>query len=330
MDGPSGGLRECALAVARVLVQRGARLDGLVQSPQPIESAAQGGDLDLVKQLAAAGCALSGALDRAAGCGHVHVVAWLVEVAGVDVDEAAPGGATPLMSAAESGEIETVRELLRLGADPTRRVGGHSIAEIAEGMDHLDLARELRDGVPAEPRRWMKWFGSRWHRTDLTLEETQAIRADYKRHLQGLLPSLPGDLHALSEAGGLLSLHDAHVLLLDSDAATRRVVVDLETDDYFEEEPRGRVKHATLRVRIVYVGAEIVVPLRPARHRYRTRAADVIDGELDVSDDGRFEHRIQFAASHPTLVVRFSDATMQIIRFANDQARLVEPTELRR
>ena len=109
--------------IARVLMRAGAAVDSRDGAASPIQDAAAGGDLDLVKQLVAAGADASGAVDAAANDGQVHVLRWLVEDAGADVDELIDG-MTPLMSAAEAGKAEVVRELIRLGADPVQTFGG--------------------------------------------------------------------------------------------------------------------------------------------------------------------------------------------------------------
>ena len=315
--------------IARVLIRAGA----VVDSPEadrwrPIHGAAAGGDLDLVKQLAGVGVDVSGALDQAAIEGQVHVVRWLVEEASADVDESVDGdGLTPLLNAAEAGQTEVVRELIRLGADCRQTYEGESAADIAAGMGFEDLAAELR-GEKLEPPRlaWMKWFNENssdaWKIEDSSAfgAQLRAIEKSYNAHMNRLLPTLPRDLRCLPEAGGRLKLHDADVLLLHSDPAQRRVIVDLE--------PYQPSTHELLRLRIIYTGAEIVAPSREELRRYKTDRPTVDNGELDFADGGRFEHRIQlWEPLDPTIVIRFADATVRLARFLDDGIELAPATE---
>ena len=149
----------------------------------------------------------------------------------------------------------------------------------------------------------MKWFGARWYGA-LECEEQRRIEQAYRAHLAALSDALPCDLRCLAEAGGTLTLHDANVLVLCSDDARRQVIIDLKTASYDEGDPRGP-SGTLLYVRITYSNAQIIAPGPNELWRYRKELVDVIDGEVDLADDGRFEHRLQFEGDHPTMVLRF-------------------------
>jgi hypothetical protein len=311
--------------IARVLIRAGATADPPGIS-RPIHGAARHGDLDLVKQLVAADADLSGAVDIAAINGQIHVVRWLVEEAGADVDDE-DEGLTSLLNAAEAGQTEMVRELIRLGADRDRTYKGQSAADLAAGMGHDALAAELR-GEEVEPPQlgWMKWFGDSWNDSwriddqDAWTAHWKATLQSYEAHLAKLLPTLPTDLRCLVEAGGTITLHDAHVKLAQSDAARRRVIIDLEPYHHSSA-------LEMLRLRLIYADAEVVAPDREQLQRYAVDFADVMNGELDAAAGGRFEHRIQFEMDYPTLVIRFADVRVHIARFGPDGIDVAAPAE---
>ena len=90
----------------------------------PLHQAAFYGHREVVLVLLEAGCPINivtsvgqNILHFAAECGNVGLLGLLVE-RGLDVNGDADGY-TPLHSAAANGKLEAVRELLRLGADPT-------------------------------------------------------------------------------------------------------------------------------------------------------------------------------------------------------------------
>lgn len=248
-------------------------------------------------------------------------MSWLVESAGAMVDQHDGDGFTALLDAAEAGEAEAIRELLRLGADPSATAEGHSAADLADRMGHSDLASELRgERVPTRQLRWMKWFGERWHLAEGP--DKEAVLGEYRDHLASLRPDLPPDLLALAEGGGQISLHDAHILVADEDEEAQRIILDFQTEDYFGNAPRGAVPHAVLRLRMVYDGATLITSIRDLKH-YVWKSVDVIDGELDRASNGRFEHRLQFERDHPTAVIRFKDATVTVTRYAGGNVEMV-------
>jgi ankyrin repeat protein len=93
-----------------------------------LHQAALDGDLDRIRDLLQTNKRLArdiNAPDRYVGVpvlypaaknGHVHVVRYLVEEVGANVNQRTTDGSTALHVAAFGGELPTVRELLRLGA----------------------------------------------------------------------------------------------------------------------------------------------------------------------------------------------------------------------
>lgn len=75
-------------------------------------------------------------IERGAELNAGHPVEW-------GVDFRLPVEFTPLMAAAVSGHIETVRTLLRLGADP-------NVASVSNGMTALHWASNHREGMEAD------------------------------------------------------------------------------------------------------------------------------------------------------------------------------------
>jgi hypothetical protein len=65
-------------------------------------------------------------LHAAAQHGMHDVVAWLIEARGMDPNTRSANGATPLHGAAWAGQLDTVKRLLVLGADPSLPDGEHS------------------------------------------------------------------------------------------------------------------------------------------------------------------------------------------------------------
>ena len=66
--------------------------------------------------------------------------------AGADVDARQAGGFTPLHAAAQNGDPEMVELFLSAGADPLATTDdGRTAADLADGADHPDVARRLRD-----------------------------------------------------------------------------------------------------------------------------------------------------------------------------------------
>lgn len=94
-------------------------VEGRFPAPPPLFAAAQGGSIDAIDLLVAAGA---------------------------DVDLVAPNGSSPLSLAAKSGNPAAVAKLLSLGLDPSHRdASGQSPLDLALTFGHLDVARLLLD-----------------------------------------------------------------------------------------------------------------------------------------------------------------------------------------
>jgi hypothetical protein len=305
-------------AVARLLLDAGAD----ASRGAPLRSAVRRGDLDLVQRLVSAGARRSGVLHEAASDELLHILTWLVEAGVVDVD-AVEDDWTPLMVAAEVGQVEAVRELLRLGVDPDRRTEeGRSAEDIAAERGEAAVVSALRGEPAADQRRvWMKWSSRRYMWDGLASEDS--LRHAYAEHLRELKPDLPPDLLALSEAGGMLTLHDGRVLKVAGVGQDRLSLV-FEARDW----ERSGTEPPVVVGRISYEQADMVAPEGPGGYQgvYVSRDADILDCELDRAPDGRLEHRIQFERDFPTLVIRFVGASLEIVRF-DEAARTVDASE---
>jgi ankyrin repeat protein len=105
--------------VARVLLARGA--DAGVKDPRGATAlmlAAEGGHLAVVRLLVPSGDAdaRGEALRCAAGAGHLTMVVWLLDEAGVELEYRGTDGRTPLTCAVLGGHAALAEELLRRGA----------------------------------------------------------------------------------------------------------------------------------------------------------------------------------------------------------------------
>merc|ERR1739848_611483 len=87
--------------------------------------------------------------------GSAVAIAFMVLLAGADVDKPVAGGCTPLIAAAAFGHTEAVEALLSLGADASLVCKENSIlgmggtaAEIAERKGFSELAAKLRGETP--------------------------------------------------------------------------------------------------------------------------------------------------------------------------------------
>jgi hypothetical protein len=159
-------------------------------------------------------------------------------------------------------------------------------------------------------------------------EDCDAVIAAYAEYLREIRAALPLGLQMLAEAGGPVSIHDARIVSASSNGP------DIELD---------------LVVRAYSPGAGITKPLRHVHIVYRNvelfglsgdqlswRASDtqteVLNGEVDVLEDGRFEHRISFSpwrgwAYDETYWVgfRFAEVDVAIVEFHDGAAFPIVP-----
>lgn len=124
----------------------------------------------------------------------------------------------------------------------------------------------------------MKWFSHDWHQGRLSEAQFDEVRRAYAAHERWLLARVPD---AVAELMGV-SLHDGQVRsfgMADGTFTWRILVGDLQrgyewlTIDYSDAEVVG--------------GIEEVAALDLTGHE-----AELLDDELDILDDGRFEHRV--------------------------------------
>ena len=113
---------------------------------------AQRGHIGVIRLLVKAGANTNyatidgeNALHLAASKGHSSICTLLVEEGGAAVDGIDSDGNTPLISAALMGLAGTVRELLRLGANPRHKASGNVTAlSVATRGGHRECADILR------------------------------------------------------------------------------------------------------------------------------------------------------------------------------------------
>lgn len=107
---------------ARILLEAGAPVDVVADNEmrvQPLHSAAAGRQIEICRLLLAAGA---------------------------EVNARQVGGFTPLHQAAQNGDPEMIELFLSADADPLATTDdGRTAADLAEGADHPDVARRLRD-----------------------------------------------------------------------------------------------------------------------------------------------------------------------------------------
>ena len=116
---------------------------------------AQRGHINIVRLLIQAGAnakyeTSSGdsALQLASSKGHTGIVTLLVEEGGAIVDSPDSDGNTPLISAAFAGQPATVRELLRLGANPRHTAsGGATALSCAQQHGHRECVEILQESM---------------------------------------------------------------------------------------------------------------------------------------------------------------------------------------
>lgn len=124
----------------------------------------------------------------------------------------------------------------------------------------------------------MKWFSHDWHQGRLSDAQVDEVPRAYAAHERWLLPQVPD---AVAELMGV-SLHDGQVHSFGATGGTftwRILVGDLQrgyewlTIDYADAEVVGGVEDVAA-LDLTGLGAEL------------------LDDELDILHDGRFEHRV--------------------------------------
>ncbi|MGH9379574.1 MAG: ankyrin repeat domain-containing protein [Thermoanaerobaculia bacterium] len=150
----NGASRAGCLACARLLLERGARIDATPQGDAtPLMAAAQYGHLEVVRFLVDRGANVNARvrgdgtpLIEAAREGHSAIVDLLLE-RGAEPDVAVVGDGNPLIMAAAGGHLEIARTLLDAGADPNVWVSGdegplyHAVERSDREMVRLLLER---------------------------------------------------------------------------------------------------------------------------------------------------------------------------------------------
>lgn len=106
----------------------------------------------------------------------------------------------------------------------------------------------------------------------------------YRRHLTGISERLPAPVLALA----LSDLHDARILNVTHDVGTRVLTLRLRIGF-------RRIGYADLHLR--YDGVDLAAIEGDPAALLNDPRTEVIYHELDVRDDGRFEHRLLLSPS---------------------------------
>ena len=170
----------------------------------------------------------------------------------------------------------------------------------------------------------MRWFDHSW----LIADDAEASRivVEYRRHLESLAPTLPASFRVLAEAGGSISLHDGQILSIFFEHDSGDTVV---LDTYAGEDiPPDPSLISALHVRIVYHSAVLVAPtLGELRALIRSPKTAILDGEVDRTNNGRFEHRLSLwtgkRAPLREVAVQFNGADVVPVRFQGTTATLI-------
>ena len=148
----------------------------------------------------------------------------------------------------------------------------------------------------------MKWMTRCWHGGELSEDEEAALDAGYRAHVQAVLAHLPGPLRVFAgepDEWGHVSLHDGRVEWCAFDAArsfTLQVFCGDEQLGYrrLVIQYRGRVE--------LFGASESAIA-----GWFDDAETEVLYDEVDVAEEGRFEHRF-LLWPRGEFGVRFGDA----------------------
>lgn len=126
----------------------------------------------------------------------------------------------------------------------------------------------------------MRWFTREWATSVLDNDESERRAADYQQHVEAIRPHLQGGAEQLS----YLDLHDAQVRscdLTDHDALRLHVLV-------------GDLQRGYEWVSLRYDEAQLVGATIDDIRGWRITepGVELLYDEIDVADNGRYEHRI--------------------------------------
>jgi hypothetical protein len=163
----------------------------------------------------------------------------------------------------------------------------------------------------------VKWFTRDWQQGRLTDDESSAVTADYVSHVEKLRRSTPAALRVLSGSTGQFSLHDGWFIYSQwTSGETRDLTIDVA--GWYMDQP-------LLHVRIVYREAELLFPTQEIFDRLRaTPSTEILYGEVDLTHDGRFEHRLLLWPEEAGyFAVRFKDLELAVVHFAGGHAEVL-------
>jgi hypothetical protein len=175
----------------------------------------------------------------------------------------------------------------------------------------------------------VKWFSREWQSGGLTDEAVRGIEADYVAHVERIRPLLPPGLQILLEAGGWASLHDGRFVQVQHKVGRP----DLLLVDIAAWTSRGRTKvgnawdEPRMHVRLAYEGAEVISPgASELDGIIRNPKTEILAGEVDVDENGVFEHRmLLWPRESPEFVVRFQSVEVAVVRFIDGRADILYP-----
>ncbi len=136
--------------IIRILAKAGAPMDQSNAAYTPLSYAVEQGNMKLVQLLLDNGASPSAKLKNGSTPLHraldnTEILTALLAVKGVDPNVADSSGDTPLISAARNGQVESVKLLLKAGADQSRKdLTGSTALMAAEGMGQSAVAELLK------------------------------------------------------------------------------------------------------------------------------------------------------------------------------------------
>jgi hypothetical protein len=127
----------------------------------------------------------------------------------------------------------------------------------------------------------MRYFTRAWCIGDLSEEESDAIIAAYRGHITAIAPLIPSGILELSQRW---ALHDARFKAVQFDHPTGSLYLRLRCGD---------LQYGYYDLLLHYTGATLIDhTLTGLPNLVRATGTEVLYDEIDVSGDGRFEHRM--------------------------------------
>ena len=175
----------------------------------------------------------------------------------------------------------------------------------------------------------MRWFTKDWETADEGGPGSLETLRAYRLHVDSLKARLPSAFRVLVEAGGDVSLRDGRFIQVSRPFwEPDQLIFDIACWDLSGGILRDDIwTYPDLHVRIVYGGAELVSPAWDELVTIaRDPATEILHGEVDVTPEGRFMHRMLLGPTDaPILAVRFSTADVIPVRFDGASMTVLQP-----